>query len=543
MDLDKVLSTAIKDGDISEEVLKTIPADVRILIRNKLLSDLITKAKDDFHVYVRLIAPVLLPEHFVDGRHIRVMSERFMELERSIVESQKSGGKIPAQRLQLFLPPGGMKSKLTKMFITWCLGRHPMWNILQLGHSTKFAIDNFGREVKTVLQSEEFKAIFPDDGCRMRVDARSSQSFELKAGGRYFCAGAGSKIAGRRAHLLVCDDVVSEQEAYSPAERNKINEWYIPGARSRVLAYGGELIVNTRWHLDDLSGYMEKIDEVSDNPWKIVKFPAILDYEGSKMLGLPEGGSFWPELWPERIFHDAKKTMSPSKFNALYMQNPVPDDGAIIKDQDFQRWHSNEPPMCEYIVASLDTAFSQEERADYSAYSIWGIFYTKDVAYNGKEIINANMILLGADKGRWTFGELCEKMEEIKIQFNPDLYIIEKKASGQSLIQEFRLRQFPLFDYQPDKSKLARLHACENPFKSGRIWVPANRDYVTDLLNEVIQYPGAPHDDYVDTTTQAVLWMRKNMYIPSPEEVGFDSMQDEDDSVYKKSTTSYWSNV
>jgi hypothetical protein len=297
-----------------------------------------------------------------------------------------------------------MKSKLVKLFITWCLGRHPTWNVLQIGHSTKFAIDNFGREIKSVLMSQEFISIFPDEKCRMRTDARSAQSFELRGGGRYFCAGAGTKIAGRRAHLLVCDDVISEQEAYSDTERNKINEWYVPGARTRMLPYGAEVIVNTRWHLDDLSGYLENLDLNTENPWEIVKFPAILDYEGSQLLGLPEGGSFWPELWPLRVFHGMKESMVPSKWNALFMQNPVPDEGTIIKQDYWQIWHGKKPPPCEYIVASLDTAFSEEERADYSAFSLWGVFYTREIDKDpysdsyGKEQVEGNMILLAADR-------------------------------------------------------------------------------------------------------------------------------------------------
>jgi hypothetical protein len=513
------------------------------------------------------MAPEIIPEGYVPGRHIRIIAKDLQEIEESIFETRRrqketEDKKARAKRSQYFLPPGGMKSKLISiLFVCWFLGRHPEQHVLQLGHSTKFCIDNFGRQVLEVLFSDKHKAIFPDPACRVKRTARSAQSFQLTGGGKYYTTGAGSKIAGRRATLLISDDVISEQEAYSDSVRTKINEWYIPGARSRMLPHGTEIIVNTRWNLDDLSGYLEQKDKGSSNPWNIIRFPAILDYKSAKMLGLKEGESFWPELWPVETFLEAKRTMSASKFNAMYQQNPIPADGNIIKEEYWQEWKDDEEPLCEAVIASLDTAFSEKQSADYSAYTVWGVFFKREIGRNGFEYIAANLILLGSEKGRWSFPTLLEKVlgkyernpdngifeltqKGIQQKWNPDYYIVENKASGQSLVQEMRLKQLPVVEFDPGREdKISRMNACVPTFLSGRVWYPTEKLWSRDVVNEVCQFPNGPSKDIADTVSQAILWLRKGLVVPSEGELGYEDQIQEDVQVKRKSGGTYWSAI
>lgn len=544
--LSPVIKEAIVDGQLDVE---SLPETLKVQLRDMLLNSLTKKARDNFETYVELMAPEILPEGFIPGRHIRILAKHLQKIEESIVDTytkQRKKEKAKAKRAQYFLPPGGMKSKLISiLFVTWFMGRHPQWPILQLGHSTKFCIDNFGRQVLEVLFTDKFKSIFPSEDCRVKRTARSAQSFQLVGGGKYYTTGAGSKIAGRRAALLLSDDVVSEQEAYSNSVRNKINEWYIPGARSRLLPYGAEVIVNTRWHVEDLSGFLQKKDEASPNPWEVIKFPAILDDKSAKMLGLKEGESFWPELWPVEIFIEAKRTMAPSKFNSMYQQNPVPDEGNIVKEEWWQEWEEEEDPMVEIVIASLDTAFSEKERADYSAYTVWGVFFSREVGRNGFSYVAANTILLGAQKGRWSFPELCEKAQFIKDTWEPDYFLIEKKASGQSLIQELRLKQYSVVEYMPDRDKIARAHACVNSFITKRIWYPVSQAWAKDVISEVSQFPAGAHDDLADTVWQVIIWMRQQVFIPNEGEIGYEDQLEEDGNGprRKQRALTYWGAV
>lgn len=571
-DIDNVIMEALNEGQID---IESLSKDDKILLREALVGRLTKKARNDFMTYVELVAPEILPEGYLPGRHIKILATDLQSIEKSIVETfnfnrehqleirkRKTRAK-KSKRSQYFLPPGGMKSKLISiLFVSWFMGKHPQWPVLQLGHSTKFCIDNFGRQVLEVLYCDKHIAIFPEPECRVKQTARSAQSFQLVGGGKYYTTGAGSKIAGRRAALLISDDVISEQEAYSDGPRTKINEWYIPGARSRLLPYGAEIIVNTRWNTEDLSGYLEKKDATSENPWNIIRFPAILDAKGAALLGLAEGDSFWPELWPVDIFLEARRTMAPSKFNAMYQQNPIPDDGNIVKEEYWQEWDDDEMPWCEAVVCSLDTAFSEKQTADYSCYTLWGVFFKREIGRNGFEYIASNLILLGSEKGRWSFPTLLEKVigkwgavdvgggktkidiveEGVLQKFNPDYYIVEKKASGQSLIQELRLKQLPIIEFDPGRDdKVTRMNACVPTFISGRVWYPSEKLWAREVVSEVCQFPNGASKDIPDTVSQAILWLRQGLVVPSEGELGYEDQLDEPPT-YKKAST-YWSAV
>jgi len=511
------------------------------------------KARSDFYTYVRLMAPVILPEGFIDGKHIKLMSEELQIVERRTTRSAKlrspqdTSPVVLGKRLQIFLPPGSMKSKILNLFVTWALGRHPMWNIMHIGHSTQFAEDNMGRQIRDVMNSPEYAEIFP--GALIKKDVKAAGRWETTKGGKYYATGVGTRIAGRRAHISIVDDAVSEQTAYSSVERPKINEWYGRGLRTRVLPGGSEIIVNTRWHVDDLSGYLLKADESSKMPWKVIAIPAILDSYSAGLLGLPVGHSYWPEFWTDAMLLEKKtdKAFSEAAWNALYMQNPVPEEGNIFKENLFQFWSDNDPPALDYIVVSVDTAFSTREKADFSAYTVWGVFKDVEEDLAGQELLVSNMILLEAEEGRWEFPELCLKMREINDVYQPDTFVVEKKASGQSLIQEMRRRNFPVTEYIPDKDKISRAHACTPFMEAKRIWVPAvrlddettrPRSFAEDLIHQAIQFPFAAHDDLTDTFTQAILWMRDSFAVSHPE-------YDEDEEIEAQSAVrfSYWNMV
>ena len=126
--------------------------------------------------------------------------------------------------------------------------------------------------------------------------------------------------------------------------------------------------------------------------------------------------------------------MTEATWAALYMQNPIPAEGNIFKKDHVSYWEGDPPPV-EYVLVSMDTAFSQSTTADFSAYTVWGVFKTKYVDYKGRELLKWNAICLAGERGRWSFGQLTEKVREAKEKYDPDAFLIERKASGQSLIQ------------------------------------------------------------------------------------------------------------
>ena len=516
-------------------------------LEKHLLDEMIGKAREDFYSFVKLMAPVVLPEEFIDGEHIKLICDKLQEVEESVKDKSKD-----PKRLQLFLPPGSMKSKLaSNLFPAWCLGRQPNWCFLAMGSDSDFAIDNFGRPTKDLIGTPQFSAIFPLT--ILKKDVQSAGRWDTTRKGRFVAKGAGQNIAGRRAHISICDDVITEQTTDS--DRKKINQWYQKGLRTRLLPRGAEIVINTRWFVEDLSGFLLNVDgELGVNnktarPWEVISLPAILDEDASTMLlerceaGDPRfkvGTSFWPELWPTKLLLEKRESMEPAEWLALYMQTPVAEEGGIVKKSNFKRWEEPVPPICKNILVSMDTAFSTRESADYSAYSVWGVFPNKVQTFEGHIIQQDCLILLSAGRGRWDFAELCNKAQEINTKYNPDFFVIEDRASGQSLIQELRKRSLPIMAYMPERDKQFRLQACTPYFQAGRIWVPEGKDWVEELISEVISFPKAPHDDYVDTVSQAILWMRDNHMIDND---GYTNYSDEDDvdQWYQKKTKTYWS--
>jgi predicted phage terminase large subunit-like protein len=538
---EEAIIQALQRGEVSLEQLRKEDADIILRI---LSGASIVKARHDFHTYVKVMADELISTGFIDGRHIKLICAELMEVEKSIKEVYEKKRKH-AKRKQFFLPPGAMKSLLISvLFVTWFLGRNPKFRVLQIGYSTDFAIDNFGRKVKDIIaSSERFRAIFPE--CSLKSDTRSAQRFELTLGGGYYCTGAGSSIAGRRAHLLVCDDVISEQTAYSDAERTKIVKWYIPGARSRLLPSSSEIIVNTRWHVDDLSAYMEKADKDGRNPWQILRIPAILDDEGSRLLGLPKGHSFWPELYTDDYLYSQRDsylaTGEAGKWSALYMQNPVPEEGNIIKREYICYWTQPSPPECELVIVSVDTAFETTKRADYSAITVWGVFRTLVDVPGKPKYRKANIILLDAFRGKWELFDLVEKLKWVNDEYKPDWFIVEKKTSGISVIQELRkVPEIPLYEYMPDKDKIARVHSALPMFRTKCVWFPSTQDYAEEVITELLRFgPGGGHDDFVDTCSMVINWMRLNLILAQFGESGYDD-EDEDSKEFYNKPNTYW---
>lgn len=522
--------------------ISTLSIEEKEKLFSLLMQKEVLRARSNFYSFVKLMAPFILPEGYKDGLHIRILCDKLEDVFRSIQDPKRRG-----KKLMLSMSPGSMKSILVnRLFPAWCYGNKPEMRFISVGHSVDLARDNAAKPLRDLLRSVEYQAVFPN----VEVDKNSASAsyWETTAGGTFLPAGGGSSIAGRRAHISITDDVLSEQSAFSETERARINRWYVPGLRSRLLPGGAEIIVMTRWMQDDLMGYLKETEKGSKEPWEIFSIPALLTEESSKYFRsfVPEDSdkylpdtSYWPEFWPTDELQEkrANPSMTLSTWNALYMQNPTPDEGNIIKREAFKVWKKPYIPDLEYILVSLDTAFSTKDTADYSALTIWGIFIKYEEDLKGVVHKVPSMILLYSEKGRWEFPDLCKKVREINTEFKPDGYLIEKKASGQSLIQELRRWGFPVIEFMPDRDKISRTHAITPFLSAGRIYVPENRRWADVLVEEVAAFPFGSNDDLHDTFTQAVLWMRDSYLLGNE---GYQVVEDEEDNIPARS---YWTSL
>ena len=444
------------------------------------------EAQEDFLKFVHTMWP-----GFIDGRHHKVMAKKFEDI---------ASGKI--KRLIINMPPRHTKSEFASyMLPAWFLGKYPNKKIIQTSNTAELAV-GFGRKVRNLVGSEQYSKIFPN--VNLRQDSKAAGRWSTNKDGEYFAIGVGGTVTGKGADLLIIDDPHSEQEAAlasgDPTVFDKVYEWYTSGPRQRLQPGGSIVVVMTRWAKRDLTGRIiqSSLDKDGNDDWEVIDFPAIL----------PSDKPLWPEFWKLEELEALRSELPAAKWNAQYQQSPTSEEGAIVKREWWKVWEKDDPPRCEFIIQSWDTAFLKTERSDYSACTTWGVFYMNE---NSED---AHVILLDAFKKRMEFPELKQKAFNHYKEWEPDAFIVEAKASGAPLIFELRAMGIPVQEFTPSRGndKMVRINSVADLFASGKVWAPSTR-WADELIEEMAAFPNSDHDDLVDSATQALIRFRKGGFI------------------------------
>jgi predicted phage terminase large subunit-like protein len=439
---------------------------------------------------------------FIYGRHHALMAKKFEDIANKKIK-----------RLIINMPPRHTKSEFASYLLpAWFLGRYPDKKVIQCSNTAELAV-GFGRKVRNLVDSEAYAKVFPN--VALRSDSKAAGRWATNAGGDYFAIGVGGTVTGKGADLLIIDDPHSEQEAAlassDPSVYDKVFEWFTSGPRQRLQPGGSIIIVMTRWGERDLTGkVLKSMVERDGDEWEIIELPAIL----------PTEKPLWPEFWSLDELLKLRNELPVSKWQAQYQQKPTGEEGAIVKREWWQNWDGDRAPPCEFIIQSWDTAFTKNERSDYSACTTWGVFY-KDEDKN-----NANIILLDAFKERLEFPDLKRRAYDMYQQYEPDALIVEAKASGAPLIFELRQMGLPVQEFTPTRGndKITRVNSVADLFASGKVWAPPTR-WADEVINEMAAFPNSEHDDLVDSSTQALIRFRKGGFIrldsDEPDEVQY----------------------
>jgi len=444
------------------------------------------KCQLSFMAYVKKMWP-----GFIHGRHHAVMAKKFEEI---------ASGKL--KRLIINLGPRHTKSEFASyLFPSWFLGKNPDKKVIQASNTADLAV-NFGRKVRNLVSSEEYARVFPN--VSLRQDSKSAGRWATNKQGEYFAIGVGGTMTGKGADLLIIDDPHSEQEAAlavgNPDVFNSVYEWYTSGPRQRLQPGGAIVVVMTRWAKNDLTGRILKgAGELGrEDEWEVIELPAIM----------PSGKPLWPEFWSFEELSALRDELPPAKWNAQYQQNPTAEEGAIVKRDWWKVWEREDPPRCEFLIQSWDTAFTKSERSDYSACTTWGVFYKNE------DENDVNIILLDAFQKRMEFPELKEKALATYNEWEPDAFIIEAKAAGAPLVFELRKMGIPVSEYTPSRGndKFVRINSVADLFKSGKVWAPDTR-WAREVIENMASFPNGDHDDLTDSAVQALIRFRQGGFI------------------------------
>ena len=466
------------------------------------------ESRTDFLTFVNRMWPA-----FISGRHHKVMADAFERV---------ANGEL--KRLIINMPPRHTKSEFASyLFPAWYLGRYPEKKVIQTAHTAELAV-GFGRKLRNLINQEDFQEVFP--GIELSSDSKAAGRWNTNKKGDYFAIGVGGAVTGKGADVLIIDDPHSEQDAavgaYNPEVYDKVYEWYTSGPRQCLQPGGAIIVVMTRWSTRDLTGQIIKsaTQREGADEWEVIELPAVM----------PSGDPLWPEFWPIDQLDSLKAELPVSKWSAQYQQDPTSEEGALIKREWWQEWEYENPPHCDAIIQSWDTAFLKTQRADYSACTTWGVFHHPNE--NGESI--PNLILLDAYKEKLEFPDLKRAAYEKYWEYEPDQMIVEAKAAGSPLIFELRAMGIPVTEFTPSRGqdKIARVNAVSDLFASGIVWCPATR-WAEEVVEECAAFPAGDNDDLVDSTTQALLRFRQGGWIRS-------SMDEWDDEpIYRRPVEYY----
>jgi len=455
------------------------------LERSVALDEARPNITNNFLSFVKYVWP-----EFIEGSHHKIINKKFNDLAK---------GKI--KRLIINMPPRHTKSEFASYLLpAWMIGKNPKLKIIQATHTADLAID-FGRKTKNLVDQDNYKELFPT---RLQEDSQAAGKWKTDKGGEYFAAGVGGAITGRGADLLIIDDPHKEQDIRADGKAfEKAMNWYTSGPRQRLQPGGAIVIVMTRWSTKDVTGQLLKAQsEEGSDQWDVVELPALL----------PDGKPVWPEFWTSEELLKTKASIPVSNWNAQYMQSPTGEEGALLKRDWWQDWTKKSPPPLDYIIQSYDTAFTKGTKSDYSAITTWGVFETEE---DGQ-----NIILLDAFKDRYEFPELRRVAYEQYLEWKPDMVIIEAKASGLPLTHELRAMDIPVINFTPSRGndKHVRVNSVAPLFESGKIWAPMHEHFAQEVVEECAAFPFGEHDDYVDSTTQAIMRIRQGGMVRHPED-------------------------
>ncbi len=425
----------------------------------------------------------LMWDDFHLAAHTRLIIDKLEAVERGEIK-----------RLMIFMPPRhGKTLTATQLFPAWYMGRHPDRSAVVGSYSQELA-DVFGRRVRNFVADEHHQAVFPD--CRLSSDSASMSRFDLSRNGAFAAVGRGSSLTGRGANLLLLDDMVKDrEEAYSETVRKALHDWFSTVAYTRLQPGGAIVIVQTRWHEDDLAG---RLLREQPSEWEVLSLPAIAEVDESFRKA---GEALWPEQYPLQVLEMIRTTIGSAAFASLYQQRPSAAEGNVFKREWFRYYETLPAPTAlRRIVQSWDTAFKTGAENDYSVCSTWGV--AENCYY-----------LLSLWRDRVEFPHLKRQIQSQASAWNANAVLIEDSASGQSVIQELKMgTRFPVVAIRADRDKRARCEAITPLFESGKVLFPKNANWLATLEDELSTFPAGLHDDICDSVSQALNYLRT----PSP---------------------------
>jgi len=370
-------------------------------------------------------------------------------------------------RLMVNMPPRHGKSEMiSKYFPAWLLTMNPSCRIMLASYEARFA-EHWCRLAKQV-----YLRLHPKE--KLVIDR--GDYWETQSGGSLSACGMFGALTGKGADYLIIDDPIKNSlQAYSQTYRDRIYSWYISTAYTRLEPNGKIIIIQTRWHSDDLAG---RIFQESDEDWTLLNMKAITN-----------NNPLWAERYPLDVLLTKKKEIGSYWFSALYQQQPIASEYQIFKPSDWQFFTSIPQGT---IIQSWDTAMKDKQMNDYSVCTTW--------CYS-----NNQFYLLDCFREKLLFPALEKTAKLLYAKWKPKMVVIEDQSSGTPLLQTLKDdTNIPLKAVKPKGDKVQRSHLVSPHWENKKVFILDGQGWTHDVIDEMARFPASAHDDIVDSCVYAV---------------------------------------
>lgn len=466
-------------------------------------------ARDSLLRYLELQMPD--PADLDDPDLTRMVATPQARLLCQIMEKVEAG---KLKRVAVAIGPQLGKSQiLSRGFPAWATGRNPYRNLMLGTYNQTFA-EEFGGEVRDLIESPRHVAIFPEH----KLQKGALDLLITDKGGKTAFVGVGGSGTGKPADFFVVDDPIrSDDDAQSQLYRDRIWKWFNAVVFTRCHSRSGIVVVHTRWHTDDLIGRLCDPDHPERNKayagiaddWTYINLPAVVDDPAlAADLGLTLEEPKDPRviaqfgikpisaLWPERKgldFLAEAKRMDPRTFNALYMGRPTAEDGAYFRSEYIVEYGPEDLPADLKFYGASDHAVSAKQENDPTVLGCVGVDENDDIW------ILPDLV--------WDRMQTDRTVEELLVQFKlhkPQLWWMESELISKSfgpflhkrMIEE---RVYVTIDQVvPSKDKPTRARAIQGRMSMRKVHFPRFAPWFQDARRELLQFPYGAHDDFVD---------------------------------------------
>ena len=434
-------------------------------------------ARESFQDFIALVKP----DYIFNWHHLQLIDALQRIAERKY------------KRLVVMMPPRHGKSELvSRLFPAWCFVRNPNEQVILASYSADLA-SAMNRDCQRIITSNDFGTLFPGTRVSDGKDVgliRNSKRFDIVGGkGYYMSAGVGGGITGAGATIGIIDDPVkNSEEADSKVYRDKAHEWYRSTFRSRFEPGAIEIICQTRWHEDDLTG---RVLTGKNESTEVISLPALAE---TKEEHREQGEALWKGKYSRADLLDIQGEVGTRTWNSLYQQRPSAEDGGVIKKAWFTMYDPRKFDTTGKVVNFFfDTAYTEDEKNDPTA----GIAYIKE---------GANFYVLSCEVDYLEFTEQIKFIKDFSGKHgytHRSVIRVEPKASGKSVVQVVK-RETALNVKEgiaPKESKISRVNNISGTLEVGRVHLPDGMVWTIDFLEECAKFPNGAHDDRVDCLT------------------------------------------